>query len=220
MKIQKNSIYFLFIFYLLFSSCTQNTPKLESTRKAVIFEYETFESLPDVRFSFFIESDKNIRRVEKIILTNIQTGYVWQLDDLVLYESVDRYYCGNTNIQSAYGEKIPNGFYSANYIQYDGQEKKISVSLNYDENLYSKNANEVLQLYKDSISSTKIAIYDKSGVLIHYGEKDSKFDTVRDVWNEYNDAQYFYEVIFLKKNDVILILPRQNVELEKSINDD
>ena len=220
MKIKKHNLFIPLFFIFLFLSCAQNVPKLESTRKSVIFEYESEDAFPIARLSFFVETDKNVRRADKILLKNEETQYIWELEDLILFESVDRFYCGITNIQAPMGEKIPSGKYIANYVQLDGQENQISSFLKYDDKLYSMNYKEALEFFNDLILIKKIAIFDENNVLIHYGEKESKFETVRGIWNEYNNANYFYDVVFIKGNDVILILPRQNVELEKSLNED
>lgn len=218
-KLSLNKIFSLIslaVVYVIFASCSQNLPEVRQASSSIIFEYEDDESLPQARFSVFVESVSDPRRFAGLKVHSETEGYEWEVDDLVMIENEDKTYAGYTNFVMPEGEKIPKGKYTVIFTNADEEEYETEFYLDYNTKYYELKAPDVPEFMKKRSGNNKIAIYNKDSLLIYYGERNVEFKTTRDIWNKYQNADFFNDIWSMSGNTVICILPKELVQPEKA----
>ena len=101
---------FVFIFSVLFFSCSQDSAQIASAESSVIFDYS--QNPPDMRLSVFVNSESDVGLASKIKIVNKNSGLEWNCDELVKFEDKNKNsWTGCANIVAAFGMKIPAGEY-------------------------------------------------------------------------------------------------------------
>lgn len=200
---------------LFVTACSQTLPNIANATASVIFEFKDEESKPSYRLSVFVESIENVRRCENLIVRSVSNGYEWNSDDIVIMATAERMFSGYTNLVVPAKDKIPAGLYNIKYIQSDEEEKQISVDLKYDDTIYDCVAADIPELMNKVNGTNRIAIFNKDNVLLYYGDRSDSLKDVRGIWNNYRDADYYYDVWCAPKNMYICVMPVQTVTLEK-----
>lgn len=204
MKINKVLIPFFILFFLL--SCSQSTPVLTFTKWCVVFEYNNDE-LPESRLSMFIEAGENVKRVERLIVSNESSNLSWTIEDLVLLQSADRLFCGYPNFVVQSEDRIPVGRYVITFVQADGTEKQISANVTYDEIFYNSKSQDIPRIMNEKNGSKKIAIYSQENDLLYYGDKKDSVETNEKIAKKYENALYYNEIWSTPNDTVICIMP-------------
>ena len=125
---------FVFIFSVLFFSCSQDSAQIASAESSVIFDYS--QNPPDMRLSVFVNSESDVRLASKIKIVNKNSGLEWNCDELVKFEDKNKNsWTGCANIVAAFGMKIPAGEYVLTYFDMAGDEDEILFSVDYPENV-------------------------------------------------------------------------------------
>lgn len=220
MKINKVLLPFFILFFFL--SCSQSTPVLSFTKWCVVFEYDENE-LPESRLSMFIEAGENVKRAERLVVSNESSNLSWTVEDLVLLQSVDRLFCGYPNFVVQSDDKIPIGRYVITFVQADGTEKQISANVTYDEIFYNSKAQDIPQIMNEKSGSKKIAIYSQENDLLYYGEQKDSVETKEKIAKKYENALYYNEIWATPNDTVICIMPdvfvREKVNNENELAD-
>ena len=208
-----------FSFFILFASCQQTLPELIQSNYSVIFDYsEEDAENPDSRLSIFMQSDSDVRRYQHIKVTSQETGYIWDFDEISLIKNESSQWAGNTNLKAPENQIIPKGLYEIIYYNADEENEKIQMHINYDSSIYEKTYDEIEDYMTKKSAVKNIAIYDESGILLYYGERNEGLKTVRDIWNVYSNADTYQDIWCLPGNTVICIMKVQKVELENLEN--
>lgn len=206
---------FIFSAYCMIGTgCTQVTPELTDASYSVIFEYQDENSLPDSRLSFFMESQTEVARYDRIKVHAIENDYIWDFNEISKISFSDKEWAGNTNLVVPENEMIPTGNYEITFFNADEKESTVLISVSYDSSIYDLNAEDLENKMLSSRAVKKIAIYDDGNILIYYGDKLSEFGTPRGIWNMYRTASYYYDVWCTPENNVICIMPKQKVALD------
>ena len=159
---------FVFIFSVLFFSCSQDSAQIASAESSVIFDYS--QNPPDMRLSVFVNSESDVRLASKIKIVNKNSGLEWNCDELVKFEDKNKNsWTGCANIVAAFGMKIPAGEYVLTYFDMAGDEDEILFSIDYPENVLTLKSEDFPDGF--DYSEKKSAIYTKDGVLLYYGEE-------------------------------------------------
>lgn len=214
----KNKIFALVslvLVYIAFASCSQNLPETGNASSSVIFEYENEESLPQARFSVFVEAISDPHRFASLKIRSEEMGYEWETDELVNIQQDDRTMSGYTNFVMPDGQKIPAGKYTAIYMNADEQEYETEFYIDYNSKIYELKASEIPGFMKKNYGANKISIYDDAQVLIFFGDRTSELRTTRDIWNNFQNAEYFNDIWYASGKSVICILPKELVKPEK-----
>ena len=199
---------------MLFISCSQNLPEAYSTDYSVIFDYSDEASAPEARLSVFSASSSDVRRYQKIQITSLETGYIWETDYLVQMQSDDTQWIGCTNLAAPEDEKLPVGTYEIVFYNADEKQCKLRLEVNYDAAFYDVLLPALPQLMKEKHGIEKIAVYDKDHILIYFGERTKEFQTTRDIWNRYRDASTYQIIWYTQDGSVICITPEKEVTPE------
>ena len=218
----KNSIISFLSIVLIsvfFISCSQNTPELSITDYSIIFDYGNEKDLPAARLSVFAASDSDVRRYEKIRVTSLDTGYIWETEDLERLENDDVQWAGCTNLVAPENEKLPVGKYEITYYNADEKECTVNLDVRYDIGFYDVVLSGLADYMAEKRGIEKIAIYDKEHILIYFGNRTEEFRTTRDIWNVYRDAEYYQVIWYTRDGRVICIEPEKPVVPEKNAED-
>ena len=200
---------FLFIFSVLFFSCSQDSAQIASAESSVIFDYS--QNPPDMRLSVFVNSESDVRLASKIKIVNKNSGLEWNCDELVKFEDKNKNsWTGCANIVAAFGMKIPAGEYVLTYFDMAGDEDEILFSIDYPENVLTLKSEDFPDGF--DYSEKKSAIYTKDGVLLYYGEEKKEWENRNTVLVDYKDAGFIRACYTLKNDSVICLMPPENLE--------
>ena len=196
---------------LFMASCTQIVPEVKYSTLSVVFEYKNEKAAPDARLCVYVETVSDARRYENINVKAAQNGFVWDVTDVFKVKSYDRMYAGNTTLVVPEGEKIPTGQYDIVFYNADLEKVETKAFLNYDAEFYNKKSGDIPEMMRKRGGKKNIAIYDKEGKMLYYGERTDKLDDTRKIWNKYRNAESFNEIWKLPNNSVICIMPLELV---------
>lgn len=211
LKISLFCLSFISQLFFLFS-CKQITPELSEANYSVIFEYDDLQSLPASRLSFFMKSESDIDRYNRIKIKSLETGYVWDFDDVAKISQDYNQWAGNTNLVPPYNEIIPTGMYEVTFYNADEKNTSIYVTVSYDKSFNNKNAEEMEEYMRSHNGRKRIAIYDDNDILLYYGDKIREFDSPEGIRNYYRTSSYSYDVWSTSGNYVICIFPIQDLK--------
>lgn len=214
-KILKSQFLVLIISLCIFVSCSQVSPEINEVNYSVIFDYLDAESLPDARLSVFTQNESDVRRCERMIVESVETGYIWDFDDLIFSENDSLQWCGNTNLVAPDDKMIPDGKYKVTIIHADEKETGLIMTVNYDNNFYNLTSEQVENEMLKLNGIRRIIIYDKDNTVVYYGERNSDLTTKRDIWNMYREADSFNDIWYTPGQFLICIMPREKVIPEK-----
>jgi len=196
---------------LFMASCTQVVPEVKYSSLSVVFDYKDEKTLPSARLCVFVETVTDARRYESINVKSAQNGFTWDVNDVFKIKSYDRMYAGNTSLLVPEGEKIPTGLYDVVFYNADLEKVETQTNLNYDSEFYECKSGDIPEMMRKRGGRKNIAIYDKEGKMLYYGERTDKLDDTRKIWNKYRNAASFNEVWKLPNNSVICIMPLELV---------
>ena len=200
---------FVFIFSVLFFSCSQDSAHIASAEFSVIFDYS--QNPPDMRLSVFVNSESDVRLASKIKIVNKNSGLEWNCDELVKFEDKNKNsWTGCANIVAAFGMKIPAGEYVLTYFDMAGDEDEILFSIDYPENVLTLKSEDFPDGF--DYSEKKSAIYTKDGVLLYYGEEKKEWENRNTALVDYKDAGFMRTCYSLKNGSVICLMPPENLE--------
>lgn len=196
---------------LFMASCTQVVPEVKYSSLSVVFDYKDEKTLPSARLCVFVETVSDARRYESINVKSAQNGFTWDVNDVFKIKSYDRMYAGNTSLLVPEGEKIPTGLYDVVFYNADLEKVETQTNLNYDSEFYDCKSGDIPEMMRKRGGRKNIAIYDKEGKMLYYGERTDKLDDTRKIWNKYRNAASFNEVWKLPNNSVICVMPLELV---------
>lgn len=199
----------LSVFFI--ASCTQVVPEVKYSSLSVVFDYKDEKTLPSARLCVFVETVSDARRYESINVKCVQNGFTWDVNDVFKIKSYDRMYAGNTSLLVPEGEKIPTGLYDVVFYNADLEKVETQTNLNYDSEFYECKSGDIPEMMRKRGGRKNIAIYDKEGKMLYYGERTDKLDDTRKIWNKYRNAASFNEVWKLPNNSVICVMPLELV---------
>ncbi len=218
-QINKAVFFFLILpIALFFASCSQSAPEVASTDYSVIFDYNDEKTLPQARLSVFALSASDVRRYQKIKITNFETGYTWETDVIDILEANEQQWAGCTNLKAPENEVLPCGQYELTYYNADEKECTVVLDVQYDLAFY----NVVLSALSDVMTKKngieKIAIYDKEHILIYFGERTQELKSTRDIWIKYRDAG-FYQIIWYSRDGTVICIEPEKLVVPENENE-
>lgn len=199
------------IISILFISCTNNVPQINNASVAIIWDYETYNSLPQARLGVFVEASSNPARFEKIQVFADGTDIFWETDKLISAENNGISWCGYTNFTMPKGSDFPVGNYTIKFIQADEKELEMKASLTYEKSLYNKKASEIPVYMNGILGSKYFTVYDENKKVLYYGQRTNDYSDSRAIWNHYKDAVEFQESWISSSGTIICNMPVEKV---------
>lgn len=209
-------IFTSFIFLLTslnFTSCSQNLPEINNLKTSLVFSYDTLDSLPQVKLSVFSNIKNEARYIQKIQVDCIENEFVWICEPVEIFmDSKENHYAGYTNIVLPKNMRFPLGKYKASFI--NGLEDKAEryFSIDYNQELYNKNAKALLTYIEDIEVTNKICIFDKDNTVIYYGEKTEEYSDSRKIWNKDNKSAFYKDIYTISNGNVMFIMPLEIIK--------
>ena len=203
-------------FIVLFASCSQNTPEIDSTDYSIIFDYKDDTSAPEARLSVFASSGSDVRRYQRIKITSLETDWCWDTQVLTQIDGEEGQWVGCTNLLAPENEKLPSGFYELTYYNADEKEYTLKIDVKYDADFYDVLLPALPELMAQKRGIEKLAVYDKDHILIYFGDRTNELKTVRNIWNNYRDASTYQIIWYTRNGRVICITPEKPVSPEEN----
>ena len=196
----------LFLFVSLFS-CSQSTPDLYNTRSSVIFSYDSFDSLPQVKLSVFAQTRNDSRYIQKIFLKCLDNDFTWETNDIVLFIDYNKnHYAGYESFVMPSNKKFPVGEYKVTYKNGLDDSQDSIFFIDYNTEFYDLTAEQIKNNF-DNNTKKKICIFDKNESVIFYGERSEDLSTPRKIWNKYRDAFSYKEIYTISNGNIMFIMP-------------
>ena len=206
--------FFLVIAALFVISCSQTVPDILLADYSVIFDYPDEESLPSARLGVFVVSESDVRRYSAITLVSKASGLVWETSDILRIQESDMQWAGNVSFVMPEAEIIPSGLYEVTFMNADEKSDSVEFNVQYSAQYYKTLCGDVPALMRTQGGSSQIAIYDRGGKMLYFGERYPELRTVRGILNDYTDAGFFQDVWCSADNSVMCIMPEKPVSLE------
>lgn len=200
----------------IFVSCSQNTPEIYNTDYSVIFDYTVEDKAPEARLSVFSSSGSDVRRYQRIKITSLDTGYCWDTEVITRLQEDDTQWVGCTNLVAPENEKLPSGFYELTFCNADEKEYTLRLDVKYDTDFYDVLLPALPQIMAEKRGIEKLAVYDKDHILIYFGDRTKDFNTTRDIWNQYREAETYQIIWYSRNGRVICITPEKPVTPEEN----
>ncbi len=192
----------------ILSSCSQNMPEIKNVNTAVILEYHDMNSLPSYRLSIFVDSSSDVHRSSHIEILSKNTGYKWECDSPVKIAGRNsRQWAGYTNFAVPDGSEIPAGMYDIKYMNADGESTESYFYISYDAECLSMKASETIEAMNSKGCRTNIALFDKDGILLYYGEQTPEFRDEASFLRNYSTAASYKKVLLASSSSLVCILP-------------
>lgn len=209
----KFPLFFILLFVFL-NSCSQNLPETKNVTSTMILDYKDEDSLPDTHLSFFVETNSNVTRADSIEIYSIKYDYRWKADDLIKIANNKRQWAGYSNF--AIPEKLskPDGNFIVKYIHADGEEREMNTYVSFNSKLYSAKATEIPEMMAEIKGRNYIAVFDKDGNLIIYGDKTKDLRNEESILKKYKDAFYTRDLWISNNSSILCLMPE--VFLNKS----
>ncbi|MCR4900728.1 MAG: hypothetical protein K5907_07940 [Treponema sp.] len=210
-QIKKASFLFLMLALLGICSCSNNVVQTSHAQLAIIFDYDSEDSLPKARFSVFVEAVSNPNRLESIVVKADKKEYIWESDQLIRAQTEVVKYCGLSNLVMPVDEKIPSGNYTITYYQADQEKKEMKATLSYNQDFYEAKVKDIPALMNKYMGARMLTIFGEDKQILYYGPRTSQFSDARGIWNEYRDAVEFQETWISSGGNIICNLPVEKV---------
>lgn len=196
----------LLLSFLVFFSCSDSEPDVNSAAGFVIFDYASEKSYPSVRFAAFAETSSEIQRVSSISVKNLSTGYEWFCDNPVLLNNDRHKWAGYADFVSPRGQLIPQGSYEIVYT--DAQSRSVTKTflLQYKEKFLKTKSEKAVSLFSEE-KKINICVYSEKGTLLYYGERKENWLDNKDVFKEIRDSFYYRECYIEADKSVYCLMP-------------
>lgn len=191
-------------------SCSNVEPSISGITSTVVFDYESMDKTPQVRLSLFVEAS-DLQRMEKLTALNEETGYQWTISQPRKFSGKNnRTYAGYTNLVAPKNEFIPQGRYSITYT--DAQEKICSTYtfVSYDNEFYKAKGSKFPLNIRGSYSE-KIALYNKDGNLIYFGNLKPDWSDSKIIVRDQTDATVKRICYTMNNNAVCVMMPKEDL---------
>ncbi len=211
----KKIVFFSILFLLILSSCSQNEPKIEYAKPVVVFEYSSKDVLPKQRFSVFVESESDVRRVESICIIDNESKKEWRTSDIQKIDVSGRMFVGNSNLAIPENTDLANGTYTFVYYTKDEKESRVDFTLDYDKEIKNIEFVNINKYVTEHRFIKNIVIYDSLSNCLYYGLETDSLKNEKDIIKQYKNAEYYAIVWVNSTNTIFCILPTQNINREK-----
>lgn len=202
---------FLFLpLLILFFSCSQNLPEIETVSASSIYDYKTSENFPEVRLGVYVDVTSDVHRADRIRFICRSNNFEWECLDpvkLVGKGSGEKKYAGYSNFVMPGNEDFPEGQYVVFYTDLNGNEKSSSFTIPSVEKLASMKPEEAVAYLKEKNAVECYAVYDSNGVLLFYEAKEDAGFEEDAVWARFPDAAAYRIVWIMNNGRIICIMP-------------
>lgn len=209
-----NKIYKFFLVFGIFFlfGCSNSTPNVSNCSSTVIFSYSDDESLPDVKFSAFVGSISDVRRVDYLTFKNRSSNFEWIVDNPYIFADSNNSWACGLNLKHNKNQKIPLGIYDVVFQDAQGNKADDILNVFYPEELYNKNFKNAVEILEKQ-TLKKIAIYDKDNNLLYYGFYKNNWNDDKSIFGNIEHS-FKYRICYQATDNSYLVLSKY---IEKNI---
>lgn len=217
-KSAHSAILILTLSVLVFISCSETTPVINSIQTSVVFDFADTENNPSQRLSLFIQTDE-INRLEKISAEHLQSGLEWNVFDAKKISSKDsKKWAGYTKLVPAYGSSIPSGKYSVSYTDAADNKCESFFSISYQNDFLEKKASDFPEAIKDKYS-VYVAVYSADKTLLSYERIKKKWTDIKAIRDEIPMADSIRKCYVINNGSVMIMMPFEKEIIEQMENE-
>lgn len=149
--------------FLLFSSCSDTAPILDTVKVMVLYDYTTDRTLPKMRMGVFVQLSSHPVRLENLTIDFSEEGHVWKIDDPATIKNMQngQTWLGSSHLVPVPGTGFSSGTYRVTYADLASRETELYFTLPilpsvdmFDQSLYTEK---------------NIAVFDAVGNLLYHG---------------------------------------------------
>ena len=180
MSAKKSRFFLIFAILPFLTSCSNVVCDVSDVQATVVFDYHDEDSLPDSRTCIFVKIDGDVSRTESIKIVNTENKYEWRVENPTLLQSKAGDWAGSANVRGEGENALPQGNYRLHYKNMAGEEAEMDFSVIYPAQFSEQQATDFPKaLTDDSLTfSEKIAVYDKNGDLLFFGNIEKNTDSI------------------------------------------
>ncbi|MDE5898419.1 MAG: hypothetical protein K2H09_04050 [Treponemataceae bacterium] len=193
------------VFFPALFSCSDSEPRLSSASGFVVFDYEADGVLPVMKLAAFAETDSDVRRVDKVVVSSRQNQYEWTADEPLVFSSEGRQWAGCADFVCPGAEPIPRGFYDLYYT--DGAESTVQgmFVVSYPDGLAALPASRLGE--QEALSRERFAVFDEERKLLYFGSRQQAWKDDADVFVSFERAAFFRRCLGTEDGSVLCLLP-------------
>jgi len=192
-------IFFLLLLSILFFSCSQNLPELNSVTGSVVFDFEDQEAEPEMRLGVYVDVSSDAHRADLIKIYCLQNDFEWECNKPEKIASGKKQYAGYSNFVMPGKDIFPQGKYTVYYYDANGNEESAVMNISYSAEILQKNASSTEEFLKSQNANENLAVYDKESVLIFFGKKSDEHKELENIWRMYPAAD-FIRIVWTRNN--------------------
>ena len=166
-----------------------------------------------VSLSVFIQSDSEVRKIDSLTLTNVNSSLSWTSRTIELLQGKNnKFWAGYSNFKAVQGTFFPQGRYTVLIEDKAGNESESSFILNIPEEIKKGNLKSIrAYLSGNSVQFLKnIAIYDGENNLLFLGEENENFSTDEQFIKKYPEGVKKRPVYLINGGTVTILFPSFN----------
>ncbi len=220
---EKNHLAIFTLFLLIVSysllSCSDSVPKINSVNQSVIMDFSDEQSPAVVSLSVFIQSDSEVRKIDSLTLTNVNSSLSWTSRTIELLQGKNnKFWAGYSNFKAVQGTFFPQGRYTVLIEDKAGNESESSFILNIPEEIKKGNLKSIrAYLSGNSVQFLKnIAIYDGENNLLFLGEENENFSTDEQFIKKYPEGVKKRPVYLVNGGTVTILFPSEEINNQSS----
>lgn len=220
---EKNNLAIFTLFLLMVSysllSCSDSVPKINNVNQSVIMDFSDEQSPAVVSLSVFIQSDSEVRKIDSLTLTNVNSSLSWTSRTIELLQGKNnKFWAGYSNFKAVQGTFFPQGRYTVLIEDKAGNESESSFILNIPEEIKKGNLKSIrAYLSGNSVQFLKnIAIYDGENNLLFLGEENENFSTDEQFIKKYPEGVKKRPVYLVNGGTVTILFPSEEINNQSS----
>ncbi len=215
------AIFTLFLLIVSYSllSCSDSVPKINSVNQSVIMDFSDEQSPAVVSLSVFIQSDSEVRKIDSLTLTNVNSSLSWTSRTIELLQGKNnKFWAGYSNFKAVQGNFFPQGRYTVLIEDKAGNESESSFILNIPEEIKKGDLKSIrAYLSGNSVQFLKnIAIYDGENNLLFLGEENENFSTDEQFIKKYPEGVKKRPVYLVNGGTVTILFPSEEINNQSS----
>lgn len=201
------------VFFSLLS-CSDSVPKINGVNQSVIMDFSDEQSPAVVSLSVFIQSDSEVRKIDSLTLTNVNSSLSWTSRTIELLQGKNnKFWAGYSNFKAVQGTFFPQGRYTVLIEDKAGNESESSFILNIPEEIKKGNLKSIrAYLSGNSVQFLKnIAIYDGENNLLFLGEENENFSTDEQFIKKYPESVKKRPVYLINGGTITILFPSEEI---------
>lgn len=183
--------FFLIFTSIIFFSCSQNLPELNTVNYSYVFDFASVNDFPEIRLGVFVDVTSDVHRVDSIRIECKANEFEWECFNPVRFTSggkSKKQYAGYSHFVMPDNGPFPQGQFIVFYRDLNGNEESSALNIYGDSKIAEMKAAEAETYLKSKGAVENWVLYDENDVLVFFGSKEGDMKSLDFAWNRYNRA--------------------------------